>query len=179
MPDFITPSSVDKGIWYFLAARLWASGVLLTAALVPPASTAWLLGRWPLLGLNLLVSAAVFVAVSYFPSHLPTMFVPGEGLTPLKISLEYLVVVLSLLAAAIYLRAFRQSGNRFFELLAAALIVTAFSELFFTLYAAAYDIYNLLGHVYKVVAYYLIFSALFVYGVQRPYRELQGLYDQI
>jgi PAS domain S-box-containing protein len=147
--------------------------------MVRPESDSWLLGRWPLLGLNLLVSGVVFVAVSFFPEALPVMFMHGQGLTPLKISIEYLVVVLSAAAAVIYLRSYRQSGNRFFELMAAAMIVTAFSELFFTLYAAAYDVYNFLGHVYKVVAYYLIFSALFVYGVQRPYRELQGLYDQI
>ena len=179
MPDFITPSSVDKGIWYFLSARLWAATVLLAAAMIPPGSRAWVLGRWPLLTVNLAVAAAVFVLVSFFPSWLPAMFVPGTGLTPLKIGLEYLVVIVSGLAAMLYFRSYQVSGNSFFQLLAAAMMLTAFSELFFTLYTTAYDIYNLLGHLYKVLAYYLIFNALFVYGVQRPYRELQTLYDQI
>lgn len=179
MPDFVTPSSVDKGIWYFLAARLWAATVLLAAALVRPDSESAVLRRWPLLVLNLLVSAAVFVAVSYFPGSLPVMFVADRGLTPFKIGLEYLVVGVCALAAIIYIRSHRRTGSRFLELIAAAMIVTAFSELFFTLYGSAYDLFNLLGHMYKVVAYYLIFSALFVFGVQRPYRELQGLYDQI
>ncbi|HZJ82975.1 MAG TPA: SpoIIE family protein phosphatase, partial [Clostridia bacterium] len=35
-----------------------------------------------------------------------------------------------------------------------------------------YDTYNLLGHVYKFIAYYLFFSGLFVINIQKPYQDL-------
>ncbi|MBI2952921.1 MAG: hypothetical protein HYY30_01300 [Chloroflexi bacterium] len=179
MPDFVTPSSVDKGILYWLPARIWAALALLAAGLIDPQSQNPFIQRKPLLALNLAVPAMVFVAVSFFDPYIPPMFIPGQGLTPLKVELEYLVVVLSVIAGVVYLRAFRATGNRFYQLLAMALVVTVFSELAFTLYAEANDTFNLLGHVYKVIAYYFIFNALFVSAVLRPYSELERLYDQI
>ena len=53
--------------------------------------------------------------------------------------------------------------------LAGALAVTVLSEVCFTLYAHAYDPFNVLGHVYLLVAFWLVFDALFV-GARRPAR---------
>jgi PAS domain S-box-containing protein len=50
--------------------------------------------------------------------------------------------------------------------------VQGLAELFFTLYADVTDVFNLLGHVYKAIAYVMIYRALFVAGVRTPYREL-------
>ncbi|MFN3414623.1 MAG: MASE3 domain-containing protein, partial [Thermoanaerobaculum sp.] len=49
---------------------------------------------------------------------------------------------------------------RFLHFLLAALAM-AMSEYFFTLYALATDVYNLLGHVYKIVAYGFLYRGLF------------------
>ena len=179
MPEFVTPSSVDKGILYWLSFRLWLAFSLLVAAFVDPRSRNPLLRRGPLLGLNVAVTTVVFVVVSFFPDRIPPMFVAGHGLSPLKIGLEYLVVALAVAAALVYLRAYLSTGNQFFKVLTMGLIVTVFSELSFTLYAAAYDTYNLLGHVYEVISYYFIFSALFGSAVRRPYMELQSAFSAL
>ena len=179
MPAFVTPSSVDKAIWFFLAARLWATAALLGAAFIREDSTNPLFRPWPLLGINLAAVAGVFAIVMLAPGILPPMFVQGQGVTPAKIVLESLVVLLSSAGAVAYSIAFLRTKSHFFELLAIALVIGAIGELFFTLYATAYDLYNLLGHVFKIVAYYLTFSALFVTAIRRPYRELATLYDQI
>ena len=179
MPRFVTASSVDKGILYWLAARLWASFALLVAAFARPKAPSRFARRWLLLALNLALPAAVFVVVSFYSAYLPPMFVPDHGLTGLKVGLEYLVVALSVAGVVVYLAAYLASGNQFFSLLATALVVTIFGELSFTLYAVAYDIFNLLGHVYKVIAYYLIFDALFVSAVRRPYAELRAAFGEL
>jgi len=179
MPRFVTASSVDKGILYWLAARLWASITLLIAAFVRPTASSRFSRRWLLLALNLALPAAVFVVVSFYPAYLPPMYVPDYGLTGLKVGLEYLVVALSVAGVAVYVAAYLASRSQFLKLLGMALVVTVFSELSFTLYAAAYDTYNLLGHVYKVIAYYLIFSALFVSAVRRPYAELRAAFGEL
>jgi len=53
-----------------------------------------------------------------------------------------------------------------------ACAVLVMSEFFFTVYANVNDVYNLLGHVYKVAGYAFLFLALFVEMVRTPYTAL-------
>ncbi|MDH4285413.1 MAG: PAS domain S-box protein, partial [Gallionellaceae bacterium] len=48
----------------------------------------------------------------------------------------------------------------------------ALSGLFFTRYINITDAFNLLGHVYKVVAYLFLYRAVFIEAVENPYRQL-------
>ncbi|MCJ7765576.1 MAG: EAL domain-containing protein, partial [Thiovulaceae bacterium] len=60
-----------------------------------------------------------------------------------------------------------------------AVCTMAMSEFFFTLYADVTDIYNLFGHIYKVIAYLFIYHAIFVTTVRRPYRELNASQNRL
>ena len=55
----------------------------------------------------------------------------------------------------------------------------ALSELFFTLYASVTDVYNLMGHLYKVLAYLFLYRAIFVETVQRPQHQLLAAQRQL
>jgi diguanylate cyclase (GGDEF)-like protein/PAS domain S-box-containing protein len=57
--------------------------------------------------------------------------------------------------------------------LLAAACVMMLSELCFTLYSEVTDAFNLLGHVYKVVAYGLLYKAMFVDSVKEPFQQLR------
>jgi PAS domain S-box-containing protein len=52
--------------------------------------------------------------------------------------------------------------------------VTVLSELCFVLYSAVSDLFNLLGHVFKIVAYVFIYRAAFINSVRAPYRRLDA-----
>ena len=179
MPAFVTPNDVGKAIYYWLFARYWAVLALLAAAFVQPESSGWYVSRYFLAAVNLLAPAVAFVAVTMFPSSLPLMYVEGAGLTPLKVGLEYGIIVLDIVAAVLTVRRYRMNGDGALMVLAAALIVTAFSEVAFTIYSSPYDVYNLLGHGFKVVAYYLIFRALLVSSVKRPYIQLSQAKEEL
>lgn len=45
------------------------------------------------------------------------------------------------------------------------------SELTFTWYAGVTDIFNLFGHLYKVLAYILIYQAIFIVSIKEPYQK--------
>ena len=45
--------------------------------------------------------------------------------------------------------------------------------MFLTLYADVTDVFNLLGHVYKAIAYLMVYRAIFAAGVRAPYRKLR------
>ena len=172
MPDFVTANSVSKAIYYWLYARLWAGAVLWLAAYVRPDASGWYLRRSFLFGVNLLACALPFVVVTLFQNMLPAVYVDGTGPTQIKVLAEYAVVALNLGALIAHLRVFRAKRDEAVILMMAALVVAVFGELDFTFYLTTYDVYNLLGHVYKVAAYYLLFRSLLVTSVQRPYRDL-------
>jgi diguanylate cyclase (GGDEF)-like protein/PAS domain S-box-containing protein len=54
----------------------------------------------------------------------------------------------------------------------AAASVMALSELFFTRYADVTDVFNLLGHIYKVIAYGFIYQSIFIDTIRAPYQRL-------
>jgi hypothetical protein len=171
MPDLVTASSPEKAINFWLAGRGVAAAVLLAVAVLP-------LRQWPgwagpasLLGALALAFGVWWMGLLH-ADRLPRTFVPGQGLTPLKIGAEYGLALLYALAAVLLWRKSRSGQNDELTWLAAAAWVQGLAEMYFTLYADVTDLFNLLGHVYKAVAYLMVYRALFVNGVQRPWREL-------
>jgi PAS domain S-box-containing protein len=99
----------------------------------------------------------------------PVCYVEGVGLTPFKKISEY--VISAILLVAIYLLFLRRDkfDRNVLRLLLASIIATICSELFFTFYTDVYDIFNVIGHFLKIVAYYLIYRAIIWTGFAKPY----------
>jgi diguanylate cyclase (GGDEF)-like protein/PAS domain S-box-containing protein len=173
MPDFITPNTAQKAINFWLAARLTAAISLLIFALrASDASVASnRRSRWLFFG-----AIAYSVSVSWillgFSENIPATFIPGLGLTPFKIAMEWLVMTINIVAAIFLLRRYLAYQHPFDQWLAAASWVMALAEIFFTLYATVTDLYNLLGHFYKIAAYLLAYRALVTHIVRLPYEKL-------
>jgi len=172
MPGLFRPSSTEAGIVYWLAARLWASGAFLAAAVLDPRRLQ--ARRVSLLIGSLLVALLPLGLHTVLGSHPELFFVKRQGLTPLKIWLEYGIAAMSLVGALLYLRLFLESRERPQLVLAVGLFLLVLAELCFAFYSQADDLFNLLGHIYKVAAYYLVFDALFVTALTRPYEHLDA-----
>ncbi|HNK07343.1 MAG TPA: MASE3 domain-containing protein, partial [Giesbergeria sp.] len=176
MPDYVTPSGPEKAINFWLAARSFAAVALLCAAFWP---RRWSLAAGPpsryagLLGVLLLVGAVHYVLLAQ-PQWVPRTFLPGSGLTPFKVNFEYTLIALYVVAGAGFLLRLRDARESGVERLALASFTMAMSEYFFTLYANVNDVYNIAGHLYKVLAYGFLYRGLFVETVQRPYQDLQA-----
>lgn len=171
MPHFVTPSGAEKAINFWLAARITAAVALLAAVLMPRVSVNSGL-RYAALAAALAWVGAVYWVVIYQTEWLPATFIPGQGLTPFKIGVEYFIVGLHVAAALVILSRPRTVSNDAAPYLLAAVSIMALSELSFTLYSQVNDGFNFLGHVYKVVAYGFLYRAIFVVAVQQPHREL-------
>src|SRR5690606_30164019 len=104
--------------------------------------------------------------------QVPRTFIDGSGLTAFKLNWEYALIVASLIAAAGFFARLREPRTFGVSRLGAAACVMAMSEFYFTRYANVTDIYNLLGHVYKIVACGFLYRAVFVETVQSPYQRL-------
>jgi diguanylate cyclase (GGDEF)-like protein/PAS domain S-box-containing protein len=173
MPDFVSPSGPQKAIDFWLAARFLAAAALLAVALLPWRPFPVISLRYLWLAGGLIYTATVYWVVLYHEELLPETFIAGQGLTAIKVGAEYAIVLIHLLTLAVWgVQAFRQQRVPSAHLVTAVAIMML-SELCFTLYSSVTDIFNLLGHVYKVLAYIFIYRAVFVDSVRAPYNLLR------
>ncbi len=172
MPDFITPNNVNKSTQLWIAARLFMAIAFLVSAFIYPEVP----NRW--ITKNILLSAAsaiyglVFIGVTYSPSYLPPAFIEGAGFTQFKIYSEYIINALFVMALIAYWKRYSTTRKDEHILLMASLITSIFSELAFTLFRSTYDTYDMLGHVYKLIAFLIIYHWLFIVSMKHPFMEL-------
>ncbi|MBS0461373.1 MAG: diguanylate cyclase, partial [Proteobacteria bacterium] len=175
MPDIISPNSSHKSILFWLCGRLAAGIGLLAYVLLPEIpATRFPASRYGWAGV-LLVLGALSYGLLTSPQTIPAMYVAGQGLTPFKIVLESGVFGLYLtVAALLYLRR-SHITNCDFESLMLALLLMAVGELFFIVYVNVSSTANLLGHTYKVFAYYFLYRAIYAEAVSRPFRQMRHM----
>jgi signal transduction histidine kinase len=119
---------------------------------------------------TLLLLACIFPAGIF-----PLCFVEGEGLTLFKIISEYVISVLLIAAALLVKRARRQLSDGVRRRLVMAIAFTVASEMAFTLYISSYGISNLIGHVFKIFAFYFVYQALIADQVKNRVRHILDL----
>lgn len=168
MPEFITPASGHKATIFWLFARFWAAVAFAAAFSCKKClnSETTRLTASSYLVINLTVSMVLCVAATTFPGIVPPLLVKGTGLTLLKIGLELALISLYVIAL-IRIWCLQKNGisENVLTSLGYFLIFSIFSELTFTTYSTIYDMYNLTGHLYKAVAYYFLFQAVYCSGV--------------
>jgi signal transduction histidine kinase len=172
MPAFITPNSPNKSIQFWIAARFVTAGAFLGSAYIHPESEGRWLSKSTLMVAGFGLPVFVLVWVVFFPSYTPVMFVRGLGVTPFKMVSEYVIICLFVVASIAYWRRMARTGDRLLLYYISSFIISIFSEMTFSMYVSVFDTYNVLGHVYKVVAFSLIYYGFFITTVKKPYARL-------
>ena len=165
-----------------LPTQLWIAARAVESATLVVAP--FLMGRSLKMGkvfaFYLFLTAALLAAV--FSGHFPDCFVEGKGLTPFKIISEYVICLLLLLAAFLLYRRRDAFAPHVLRLLTGAIVATIVAELAFTFYISVYGLSNLIGHLFKIIAFFLIYRAIIVTGLQEPleliFRELKENEDR-
>lgn len=165
MPKTLVPVGTNVTLFYWIPARLLGALLLFASAVLPERmiqnKERARIGRTVCtVVLAVLAASIILIATSY--ESLPPMFIPGKGLTQLKIQLEHAAMLLYAVTAALYLWAFLKHGRLLPYLFAVGLLLSAFSEFAFTLYSTPWDMFVWAGHALKVVAF-----AAFGAGVAR------------
>ena len=170
MPPFLTESSTPQAIFFWLMGRSFE--VLTLGALALGLAPHW--SRSVLLGIGLMVLVATIAVGSYRLDLFPTTFVPGVGVTPFKAGYEYVLTGLNgLLALRLWHKAKRERSRQH-ALLAFSCLFMGLGGFAFTAYVTPSDFQNVVGHLYKVGAYALLYRATFIASIQAPYAALQA-----
>ncbi|MFZ5647461.1 MAG: MASE3 domain-containing protein [Bacillota bacterium] len=173
MTDFISPNSVHKASTLWILARIIQSLGILAA--VCAGKKTYILKRAGLLLFVAAISTSILVYLTAVCiDSLPLMYdAVKKSQTPLKIGLEYIVMA-AMSAGAFLIFKKKEKEHRDFYL-AAALLTGVAGEMAFTLYSSAYDGYNLLGNIYKILSFGFILKALVDQAVDGIYRDNTGL----
>lgn len=158
-------ANLPTQLW--IAARYTGSMSLFAAPLVMNGKARPALQFW------LSAAATAFVLASIFVWRIfPDCYVEGEGLTKFKTTSEYVVSGLFGGALALLLRRRKEFEPEVLHFLAGSLVLSIAAEFLFTLYLGVYDLSNMLGHFFKVAAYYLFYKALVETALVKPYQVL-------
>ncbi|MBD3305363.1 PAS domain S-box protein, partial [candidate division KSB3 bacterium] len=114
----------------------------------------------------------VLLVVAIFSGNFPDCFVDNVGLTSFKILSENLIV---LLLAASMVGLWRQRDafdSTLLTMLMGAILLTIGAEIAFMFYVSVYGLSNLVGHLLKILSFYLIYRAIIKIGLEDPYRLL-------
>jgi len=179
MPDFITPSSPEKAIDFWLAARSLAAITLLAVAVLPWRTLISAISRYVMLTAVLILVGGLHWLIFFHADLLPATFVAGQGLTQFKIYYEYGLIALSLLTAIMLWLRMRKPLPFNAAGLFGAVCAMALSEYCLSVYTGVTDVYNLFGHIYKAAAYLFLYRAIFVVAIEHPYIQLETSQNQL
>jgi len=174
MPDFVTPGTPSKSLSFWLAARFIAAVALLVSIAIGWKPLKTFYTCYVIATSCIGYTALAYWLILYHPAALPDTFIAGSGLTPFKVVAEYVIVLIHLTSAVLLLLFMggRLSDNEYSRNLFIAMAIMALSELFFTLHSSISDIFNLVGHLYKILAYFFLYKAIFVVSVKVPFETL-------
>ncbi|MBF0117696.1 MAG: response regulator [Desulfobacterales bacterium] len=123
-----------------------------------------------------IVSSILIASIFYFKVF-PVCFIDGIGLTPFKKISEYIICLILTLNLIILCKNKKKFDEEVFYYLYWSIIFTIISELAFTFYIDNYGFSNLIGHYFKIFAFYCIYKAIIQTSLVRPYdiifRELK------
>ena len=164
MPIFTDYDYYANQLW--IAARSMESCTLLLAFLLLPAKKSPN-NRLIFLFYSLLTS--FLIAAIFYWKIFPICFVEGKGLTDFKIYSEYVICIIIVSSIVLLINNNKEFESSVYKSILFSMIFTIISELAFTFYVDNYGISNLIGHYFKLFSFMMIYRAIVVTGIERPY----------
>jgi len=112
--------------------------------------------------------------IAIFARVFPTTYLEGAGLTPFKITSEYVIACLMLVAAVLLFLRRKRLDVTTVVLLEVSIGVGFASELLFAPCTDVFGTANLIGHILKLLSFYFLGGAIIVNGLEHPYEVLFG-----
>ncbi|MHB1651545.1 MAG: MASE3 domain-containing protein [Desulfitobacteriaceae bacterium] len=123
-------------------------------------------------------AVAISVLVFVVPSAMPVMLTEG-GVTPAKIVLEYIVVLIFLLSLYTLKGNLNHEGMVTYHYVFAALLIAIPTEISFVTFNYEPSFFNVFGHVLKLAYYYFLLKGIYASAVNYPYKYLKEVLNDL
>jgi PAS domain S-box-containing protein len=124
-----------------------------------------------------LITGLLLLSIFYWKIF-PACFIEGVGLTPFKVFSEYLICLVLLTTIVILIKKSDKFDKTVLILLLASIGATIAQEIAFTKYMSGYGPSNVIGHLLKIVAFYLLYKAIVETSLVSPWNLLFGEFKQ-
>jgi hypothetical protein len=164
---------VFKGYGPNLPTQLWIAGRYLESLslFIAPLSFSRRVKPPIIVAAYFMVTSFLLATIFYW--HIfPDCFAEGTGLTSFKKISEYIISCILVGAITLLYQKREQFDPGVLHLLIISIVTTIGAELAFTFYISVYGLSNLVGHLLKIVSYYLIYKAIIETGLVKPYNLL-------
>jgi signal transduction histidine kinase len=158
------------------STQLWiaARGMQVLALVAAPFFIRRRLNEWAAMAGFAIVTVIVVMSIFVW-DFFPECF--RDGLTPFKIVSEYVISALLLVSVVLLVLNRKAFDVGVLRLLVASITVTICSEMAFTFYLDPFAAPNMVGHIFKTIAFGLLYLALIDTALRRPmdvlFRELK------
>lgn len=166
MTVFPTIIGANPATQFWIAGRYSEALLLLTAPffLTRPLHRQYILCAF--------ASITLVLISSIFSGFFPDAYQDGVGLTSFKISSEYIIIAMNV-ASAVFFRTRRSLlPPRMYRIMLIGITFTVAAELAFTFYVSVYGLSNLVGHLFKLYSFWLIYEAIIRTTLHEPFTVL-------
>ncbi len=112
---------------------------------------------------------SIILIVLIFTNSFPICYIDGIGLTPFKIVSEYVINFILLTCLLIIIKNRVDFDKKVFYFIISSILATMVAELAFTFYFGVYEFPNFIGHIFKIIAFYLLYKAIIQIGIEEPF----------
>ena len=180
MPGFIHAVDMHKSLSFWLISRLIITLTLLGLAIRPSDKLVSNIRSNLSIGLGLAATVAVTFLIFKYPEILPSTYLEQSGQTRFKIACEVILVLLNICSAYYFYRQIRTVNpdrlNDLLEInrgyLCFASLMLATSEVYFSLYRFADEVFVLVGHSFQLLAALAIYRGMVAINIHAPYAYL-------
>lgn len=116
---------------------------------------------------SLLAISSVLINKSF-----PIAFIEGVGMTRFKIFSELLVCTYVLISIGLMIRFKSFFHKDVYLLLVFSMVTLVFAEMFFIFVTDISGIVNMLGHILKIISFYLLYKSVNSINLKQPYKSL-------
>jgi len=118
------------------------------------------------------VAFALIILSIFYWKNFPVAYVDGSGITEFKKDSEYAIAFLFGASSLMVYTQGKFFDRRVRSLIIFSLVASIIAEMFFTEYVSVYGPANLVGHLFLIVSFYLLYLGIIEVALRRPSRNL-------
>jgi PAS domain S-box-containing protein len=159
----IFPGYGNLGPTFYIASRY----VLSISLLIAPLFINRKLNTTLMFAIYSLVTLLVVLSIFYWRIF-PACIVEGVGLTPFKVVSDYIICLILVGAIGLLLINRQSFDPRVLRIIVSSIILSVATGLTFTLYTDPFGIANMVGHLFQIASFYLVYVAFIETSVTEP-----------